>query len=100
VLTLTSKLIGWCSSPNITDHGISHLELTLQTSFDLATDTAQGLLTANDAGVLVVAVALHDFGMYLTRDGFESLISKGSAWPGIPEFDDKPWDELWTEFPL
>jgi hypothetical protein len=84
--------------PEYTDHGISHLELTLQTALDLATETAQGLLTANDAAVLAVAVALHDFGMYLTRDGFESLISKESVWRGVPQFDDKAWDELWAEF--
>ena len=84
--------------PEYTDHGISHLELVLQTAFDLATNDARDLLTPNDAAGLVVAVALHDFGMYLTRDGFETLISKGSAWHGVRFFNDKPWDELWGEF--
>jgi HD superfamily phosphodiesterase len=65
--------------PEYTDHGISHLEAVLQTTLDLATGDAQDLVTSQDAAILVVAVALHDFGMYLTRDGFETLISKGSA---------------------
>jgi hypothetical protein len=84
--------------PEYTDHGISHLEAVLQTTLDLATGDAQDLVTSQDAAILVVAVALHDFGMYLTRDGFETLISKGSAWQGVSYFKDKPWDELWDEF--
>jgi molecular chaperone HtpG len=109
------KLLSWVSSalariddhvrhnrmiffPEYTDHSISHLEAVLQTALDLATGDARDLLTSQDAAVLVVAVALHDFGMYLTKDGFETLISKGSAWQGVSYFKDKPWDELWEEF--
>ena len=84
--------------PEYTDHSITHVELTLQTAFDLANPEARGLLSSFDAAALVVAVALHDFGMYLTRDGFESLIAPDSRWKGIPDFDQRSWRDLWEDF--
>lgn len=84
--------------PEYTDHSVSHLELTLQTAIDLATEKSVGHLSASDAAVLSVAVALHDFGMHLTREGFDTLIAPGSRWRPVPEFDSKPWNELWDDF--
>jgi hypothetical protein len=84
--------------PEYTDHSIAHVELTLQTAFDLATGPARGLITPYDAAAITVAVGLHDFGMHLTRDGFESLIAPDSPWRGVPYFDKKPWNILWDEF--
>src|ERR1700722_913323 len=52
--------------PEYTDHGITHLESTLQTTVDLATGKAQNLMTAADSAEIAVAVGLHDLGMYLT----------------------------------
>lgn len=99
-----SKIQGHISSnrleffPEYTDHSVTHIELTLQTAFDLATGPARGLLTSADAVALVVAVGLHDLGMYLTRDGFESLITRGSRWKGVKFFDKKDWNSLWDDF--
>jgi hypothetical protein len=84
--------------PEYTDHSIKHVELTLQTSIDLASPAARGLLNSVDAAALVVGVSLHDLGMYLTRDGFESLLSSDSRWLGVPFFDRKSWKALWDEF--
>jgi molecular chaperone HtpG len=84
--------------PEYTDHSVRHIELTLQTAFDLATGPARGLLTSADAGALVVAVGLHDLGMHITRDGFESLIAQGSRWIGVKFFDQKDWGTLWDDF--
>ncbi|WP_439408463.1 ATP-binding protein [Bradyrhizobium sp. DASA03076] len=84
--------------PEYTDHSIKHVELTLQTAIDLASPAARGLLTSVDAAALMVGVSLHDLGMYLTRDGFESLLSSDSHWLGVPFFDRKTWKVLWEEF--
>ncbi len=62
--------------PEYTDHSVSHIELTAQTALDLATLPARGLMTPVDAAALMVAVSLHDLGMHLTKEGFESLISR------------------------
>jgi molecular chaperone HtpG len=84
--------------PEYTDHSVTHLELTLQTALDLATNPSRGLLTPGDGASLVVAVGLHDCGMYLSRDGFESLIARGSRWVGVSYFDQRSWDALWDDF--
>lgn len=84
--------------PEYTDHGINHVELTLQTALDLATKPARDLLTPIDATCLTVAVSLHDLGMHLTKDGFQSLIAKDSPWRGVPFFDKSDWSTLWTTF--
>jgi hypothetical protein len=85
--------------PEYTDHGIGHLESTLQTAADLATPRSQTLITPTDAASLVLAVGLHDLGMYLTRDGFETLIAPESKWIGVEFFDKKvTWTELWERF--
>jgi molecular chaperone HtpG len=104
VSTAVGKIDGHISSnrleffPEYTDHSITHVELTLQTAFDLATGPARGLLTSADAAALTVAVGLHDLGMYLTRDGFESLIARGSRWKGVQYFDQRDWGTLWDDF--
>jgi molecular chaperone HtpG len=104
VSTALSKIVGHIASnqmvffPEYTDHSVTHLELTLQTALDVATAPARGLLTSSDAATLATAVALHDCGMYLSRDGFESLIDPHSRWAGIPYFDKKDWRTLWEEF--
>jgi len=84
--------------PEYTDHSITHFELVLQTAVDLATDRSKELMTAADAGMLVTATSLHDFGMYLTRDGFQTLIADESRWPGIAELGDSNWKSLWADF--
>src|SRR5260370_12512784 len=84
--------------PEYTDHSVSHIELTAQTALDLATLPARGLMTPVDAAALMVAVSLHDLGMHLTKEGFESLISHDSRWKGIDFFDTKSWSSLWEEF--
>lgn len=104
VSTAISKIENHISSnqlvffPEYTDHSIRHIELTLQTAFDLTTKAARELMTPVDAAALIVAVGLHDVGMFLTRDGFLSLIAKNSQWKGVTFFDKRDWSTLWDEF--
>ena len=84
--------------PEYTDHGIEHIELTLDTACNLMTDKARKLLTEDDWVVLTTAVILHDFGMHLTRDGFKTLISAQRPWGPIQPFDTQSWGELWDDF--
>jgi len=84
--------------PEYTDHGLSHLEATLQTAIDIANPESKRRITEQDAATLIVAASLHDLGMYLTRDGFESLIAHNSKWAGIPFFDKATWEEVWSSF--
>jgi hypothetical protein len=84
--------------PEYTDHSVKHIELVLQTAVDLASPAGRGQLTAIDAAALAVGISLHDLGMYLTKDGFESLLSENGRWRGIEYFDRTSWKILWSEF--
>lgn len=84
--------------PEYTDHSIRHIELVLQTAIDFASPAARGQLTTIDACALAIGVSLHDLGMYLTKDGFESLLSEDCRWKGVSFFDRKSWKTLWDEF--
>lgn len=84
--------------PEYTDHGIDHIELTLQAAVDMATSESKNMLSDFDSAVLIVSVALHDFGMYITRDGFESLIADDDERQLYAAFKEKTWKEAWHEF--
>lgn len=84
--------------PEYTDHNVSHLEGVINTATSLMTEEARSLLTPEDAAVLCVAVALHDLGMHLTKDGFATLVSEQNPWVPAATFRDVPWLALWQGF--
>lgn len=84
--------------PEYTDHDISHFEAVLETAIDLATDKSMELMTDVDLAILTTSVMLHDLGMHLSKDGFETLVSPSSPMKPIDGFSDVPWHELWLSF--
>lgn len=84
--------------PEYTDHDVSHFEAVLETCVDLATDASLEKMSTIDFAILTVSVMLHDVGMHLTKDGFETLIQKNSSWRPIEGFKDVTWHDLWVEF--
>ncbi|MBO9441127.1 ATP-binding protein [Phaeobacter italicus] len=84
--------------PEYTDHDVTHFEAVLETAVDLATDKSLELMTDIDFAALTTSVMLHDLGMHLTKDGFETLVSPKSPMVAIEGFGDLPWNELWVTF--
>lgn len=84
--------------PEYTDHDVTHFEAVLETAVDLATDKSLELMTDIDFAALTTSVMLHDLGMHLTKDGFETLVSAKSPMVPIEGFGDLPWNELWVSF--
>ncbi|WP_306260396.1 ATP-binding protein [Pararhizobium sp. IMCC21322] len=84
--------------PEYTDHDVTHFEAVLETAVDLATDKSLELMTDLDFAALTTSVMLHDLGMHLTKDGFETLVSAKSPMVPIEDFGDLPWNELWVSF--
>lgn len=84
--------------PEYTDHDVTHVEAVLETAVDLATDKSLELMTSIDFAALTTSVMLHDLGMHLTKDGFETLVSPQNPMPPIEGFGDLPWHELWVSF--
>ncbi|RWP40050.1 MAG: hypothetical protein EOR04_20270 [Mesorhizobium sp.] len=84
--------------PEYTDHNVTHLEGVLSTTTSLMTEEAKALLTPEDAAVLCVATALHDFGMHISKEGFQTLISESNGMVPTLEFTDSSWHSLWQDF--
>ena len=83
--------------PEYTDHSDKHVEEVLVTADAIITDAAHERLKPRDAGILVLAILLHDLGMHISEDGFASLISADQE-VTIKRLDNKKWHELWEEF--
>jgi molecular chaperone HtpG len=82
--------------PAFTDHGVAHIEETLQTALELIPQASLDLLTSDDIVVLVLAVVLHDSAMHLSEAGFVELLQNpGPVWP---ELGDRAWPELWEQY--
>lgn len=84
--------------PDYTDHGINHVEDVLTSAASLVSDAAWGSVTAQDAGMLIIAALLHDCALHLTEDGFIALVTGQTKHTGVKEFDSKSWPELWNDF--
>ncbi|TAK30625.1 MAG: hypothetical protein EPO21_18945 [Chloroflexota bacterium] len=83
--------------PEYTDHGIDHVEGVMRAAAFLIRDPA-GVITAEDAAVLVLACLLHDVAMHLTKDGFVRLVSTNQQWRIVEKFKDEPWNVLWADY--
>ncbi|MDQ5823824.1 MAG: ATP-binding protein [Chloroflexota bacterium] len=84
--------------PDYTDHGINHVEDVLTSATSLVSDNAWKVITAQDAGILIIATLLHDCALHLTEDGFIALITGQTKHHGVRGFDNKSWPELWNDF--
>ena len=84
--------------PEYTKHDLGHIEAVLRTAVSLVRDEAWEAITPTDAGVLVLAVLLHDCAMHLLEDGFISLLDAKRSAQSIPGMNDKPWNLLWEDF--
>lgn len=89
--------------PEYTDHGPEHVERVMQGAEALIRDEAWDHITAEDAGVLVLSILLHDCAMHLSRDGFLCLLDKNRWNPKaeehfIHEMGVLDWPARWDAF--
>jgi molecular chaperone HtpG len=82
--------------PEYTDHGPQHLTEVIATASSILSDSSWNVMTSSDAGMLILAILLHDSAMHLTDDGFVALFKPPTSF--ILLEGDQPWDLLWTEF--
>lgn len=84
--------------PEYTDHGPKHVAETIATASSLIRDDAWPIVTATDAGILVLAILLHDSAMHLSEDGFLSLIRFEPVDRALEGWMAVPWPDLWLGF--
>lgn len=81
-----------------TDHGIKHIENTLQYAENLIAEDTFQYLTPDEVGVLLLSVVLHDIGMHTNAEMFKNMID-GKYDNLVNLFPDgKTWKELWEAF--
>ncbi len=79
-----------------TNHSILHINDLLKSVDNLIPDESLDLLSSLDIVLLINSVIYHDIGMHLNITQFNHLISEKKIL--LPEFDDKCWNELWSEY--
>jgi molecular chaperone HtpG len=94
--------------PAYTDHGVPHVGSVLEAAQRLIPDAVleKGILTSEDAVVLVGAIFAHDLALHLREAGFIALVAEESAFAPLPWFredqrgrpGDEPWPHLWQGF--
>lgn len=81
-----------------TDHGIKHIENTLQFAENLVAEETFQYLTSEEVGVLLLSVVLHDIGMHTNAEMFKNMI-EGKYDNLVNLFPNgKTWKELWDDF--
>lgn len=84
--------------PEYTFHDATHIENVLNISLKLIPDNIYKKLGNESIEYLVVAILLHDLGMFISRDGLNNLIF-GKQKNNL-QFDllNKTWGELWSDY--
>jgi len=72
--------------PEYTDHGPKHIQRVLDACDGLMTDESFAAVSAQDLGVLTLAVVLHDRAMHLSEDQFLRVIDRKQPYGGT-EYD-------------
>ena len=81
-----------------TDHGIKHIENTLQYAENLIAEDTFQYLTPDEVGVLLLSVVLHDIGMHTNAEMFKNMIDgKYDDLVGLFP-NEKKWKDLWKDF--
>lgn len=80
-----------------TKHDLDHFEKVLLVSEWLISDDKVTLLKmgAHDVLALTLSILLHDLGMHITYEGFQSLLIQTEK---INEFDEFTWSEEWAKY--
>ena len=81
-----------------TDHGIKHIENTLQSVENLIAEETFSVLTPKEVGVMIIAVVLHDIGMHTNTNMFKNMLE--GKYDHVPSLFSKEntWKTLWEEY--
>lgn len=84
--------------PEYTDHGIGHIEKTLQYAENLIAEETFHTMSASEVGVMILSVVLHDIGMHTNAEMFKNMIE--GKYDNLANIfsEEKTWQELWDAF--
>lgn len=81
-----------------TGHGIGHINRVLEIADKLIEKSTFDKLTSKDISILILAICIHDLGMFIKKDGLEKLIFTDKANYTTDILDQQTWSELWQDY--
>lgn len=84
--------------PEYTHHGIFHIRRTLELCDKLITDKALSNMSARELGILIIAVILHDIGMFLKKEGVNKILYGNYSDKKTSILDKYTWKEVWERY--
>ena|GEM_PF-1902426 len=85
--------------PEYTNHGIDHVNSVIEIADHLIPDDVLGnndVFLAEDVGVLICSIIIHDLGMFLDISKFATTLSDKES--KIKELSDMPYSSLWNDY--
>lgn len=86
--------------PEYTHHGVLHIEKTLELCDKLIPDKCLEDMTSREAGCLIIAVIMHDIGMFIEEDGLKKLLWGDISERRTESLDNCTWKEAWRKYCL
>lgn len=93
-----SSMSGAPFFPEYTLHGIDHVRNVISFANKLIPDPTPDSLTSREIAYLFSAIMIHDIGMFLTEDGFKSLVEGAYSDNQIPGIDSASWNSEWSSY--
>lgn len=84
--------------PEYTLHGIEHVRNVISFANKLIPNPTSDSLTSGEIAYLFSAIMIHDIGMFLTEDGFKSLVEGAYSDNQIPGLDSASWNSEWNSY--
>lgn len=93
-----SSMSGAPFFPEYTLHGIEHVRNVISFANKLIPNPTPDSLTSGEIAYLFSAIMIHDLGMFLTEDGFKSLVEGAYSDNQIPGLDSASWNSEWNSY--
>ena len=84
--------------PEYTLHNENHINEALRLAYELIANGTMGKLNGKSIEILVSAIAIHDLGMFIMKDGLEKLLFGEYGGYKTNHLDSKSWSEQWHDF--
>lgn len=84
--------------PEYTNHGILHIRKVLDLCNHMIPDTSMNELSARELGILIIAVLIHDLGMFIKKDGLNLLLFGEKSDYKTELLDKYTWKEEWQTY--
>ena len=84
--------------PEYTNHGILHINRVIELCDRLIPDEALSKMKPRELGILMIAVIMHDIGMFIEVDGLQKILSGDRSAYKTELLDNFTWKEEWNKY--